>query len=96
MVKKELKSKQFNGKVKPSLYEDLTKIVYLRREKINRVLEQWIINYIEEHRDDLDKWYEVFGSEQEKAMYFGKDHPSYDSWYDDDSEYEPEPYEEWV
>lgn len=61
---KELKTKPFNGKVKPSLYEDLHRITYMRQEKINQLLEKWIETYISQHKSDLQRWNEVFGGEK--------------------------------
>ena len=83
MKERELKSKQFNGKIQPSLYEALVKIAYVRREKVNSLLGRFIKDYVDSHKEDLDKWYDVFGSEEEKATYYGKDYEGYDSWYDD-------------
>lgn len=65
-MKKELKTQAFNAKLKPSLYFAWKNIAYMRREKLNKLVEGWINQYISEHKEDLDRYYEIFGPNEEE------------------------------
>ena len=62
-MKKEIKSQQFNAKVKPSVYLQAKKVAYMRHEKISGMLEKWLEQYVADHQYDLDRYILTFGTD---------------------------------
>lgn len=59
--KEETKSKRVQLLIKPSLYENLEKVAYLRRQSKNDLINELIANLISEEQDSIERYDNMFG-----------------------------------
>jgi len=61
--KEETKSKRVQLLIKPSLYENLEKVAYLRRQSKNDLINELISNLISEEQDSIERYDSMFPKE---------------------------------
>lgn len=61
--KEETKSKRVQLLIKPSLYENLEKVAYLRRQSKNDLINELIANLISEEQDSIERYDSMFPKE---------------------------------
>lgn len=58
--KKETKSKRLNLVIRPSLYQDVEKIAYMKKNSPNDQISKCLEEYVESNQDLIDKYDAIF------------------------------------
>lgn len=62
-VKEETKSKRVQLLIKPSLYENLEKVAYIRRQSKNDLINELIANLVSEEQESIERYDHIFPKE---------------------------------
>ena len=62
--KKEKKEKRLNLVLKPSVARDIKKIVYMKRTSVNKIIGDYLENYIKDNIEELKRYDEVFSEKK--------------------------------
>ena len=60
----EIKSKRISLLVRPSTYNAVEKIVYVNRDSINGLVNDFFDSYVANHADDVKKYDELFAKNE--------------------------------
>lgn len=61
LINAEKKTARMNVLIRPSVKDNASRIAYMQRDTLNAVTDKLLEQYVANHRDDLAKYYEVFG-----------------------------------
>ncbi len=63
-MEKEKKEKRLNLVLKPSVAQDIKKIVYMKQTSVNKVIGEMLEDYIKNNSEELKRYDEVFSKEK--------------------------------
>lgn len=63
-MEKEKKEKRLNLVLKPSVAQDIKKIVYMKQTSVNKVIGEMLEDYIKNNSEELKRYDEVFSDKK--------------------------------